>query len=246
MELNTNTIPNISVDCVIFGFDFEKLNVLLLERTLENEKGETEFCDHTLVGHHVRLNETLNESAARILKETTGLSNIYLEQFYVFGNPNRLKKERSAKWLKSIDRDPDMRVFSVGYFSLVNVNDVHVSYTERNAGWHGIDGIEELGFDHNKILDKALLALRRKIKTHPIAFELLPTKFTISQLQKLYEVILNIDIDKRNFRKKIASAPYIVPLNEKQKNVAHKPAQLYMFSNEIYEATKKQDFSFFV
>jgi len=246
MENTLNTIPNISIDCVIFGFDFEKLNVLLVERSLNDENGVPVFCDHTLVGHHVKTDETLDESAARILREMTGLTNIYLEQFQVFGNPNRLNKSRSKTWLESIGRDPKLRVFTVGYFSLVNVNKVQISYTERNANWFDVENIEELGFDHNEIIEKALIALRRKIKTHPIVFELLPLKFTLSQLQKLYEVILNIEIDKRNFRKKISSAPYIVALIEKQKNVPHKPAQLYMFSNDIYEATKKKDFNFFI
>jgi hypothetical protein len=119
-----------------------------------------------------------------------------------------------------------------------------VSYTQRHAKWYDIKKIEELGFDHNKILGRALEALQTKIRTHPIAFELLPTKFTLSQLQKLYEVVLDVKIDRRNFRKKIASASYIVPLKEKQQNVSHKPAQLYMFSREIYEATKKVLFNF--
>ncbi len=242
--MNDNTISNLSVDCVIFGFDSEKLNVLLLERKLEAENGETVFCDHTLVGHHVRVGETLDESAARILEETTGLSNIYLEQFYTFGNPDRLKKPRAKLWLESIGRNPEERVISVGYFSLVNVNSVHVSYTERHASWFNLNEIEDLGFDHKEILNKALEALQTKIKTNPLAFELLPQKFTLSHLQKIYEVVLGIEIDKRNFRKKVSQVPYIVPLKEKQQKVSHKPAQLYMFSRDIFEATKKKDFNF--
>ena len=243
-ELGDNTNPYISVDCVIFGFDFEKLNVLLLERCLADEKGTLVFRDHSLVGHHIRTEESLDEAASRVLLATTGLSNIYLEQFYVFGSPNRLKKERAKTWLRYINRDPDQRVVSVGYFSLVNTNAVHVSYTEKHAGWFDIKEIGELAFDHNEILNKGLEALRRKIKSEPIAFELLPPKFTLTQLQKLYEVVLGIEIDKRNFRKKAQQANYIVPLNEKQKDVSHKPAQLFMFSRDIYEATKKEDFSF--
>jgi len=238
------TYPYISVDCVIFGFDFERLNVLLLERVLEDENGNQVFSDHSLVGHHVKINESLDEAAARILLETTGLSNIYLEQFYAFGARDRLSKERTKLWLKATGRDPDQRIFTVGYFSLVNTNAVNVSYTQRHASWFDIHEVEELAFDHNEILDKGLEALRRKIKSEPIAFELLPPKFTLSQLQKLYEVVLGIEIDKRNFRKKALQASYIVPLNEKQKDVSHKPAQLFMFSRDIYEATKKEDFSF--
>lgn len=243
-EAIINTNPYISVDCVIFGFDFEKLNVLLLERSLMDNDGNLIFSDHSLVGHHIKTNESLDDAAARVLLESTGLSNIYLEQFYVFGAPDRLKKDRSQLWLKSIGRNPETRVVSVGYFSLVNTNAVHVSYTQRHASWCDIHEVGELAFDHNKILEKGLEALRRKIKSEPIAFELLPQKFTLSQLQKLYEVVLGIEIDKRNFRKKAILANYIVPLNEKQKDVSHKPAQLFMFSRDIYEATKKENFSF--
>ncbi|MDF1550772.1 MAG: NUDIX domain-containing protein [Bacteroidales bacterium] len=239
-----DTNPYISVDCVIFGFDFEKLNVLLLERNLSDGDGNLIFSDHSLVGHHIKINESLDAAAARVLFETTGLSNIYLEQFFVFGSPDRLKKERAQLWLKSIGRDPEKRVVTVGYFSLVNTNAVHVSYTQRHACWCNINEVGELAFDHNQILDKGLEALRLKIKSEPIAFELLPQKFSLSQLQKLYEVVLGIEIDKRNFRKKAIQANYIVPLNEKQKDVAHKPAQLFMFSRDIYEATKKENFNF--
>jgi 8-oxo-dGTP diphosphatase len=243
-EVLDGTIQHISIDCVIFGFDFEKLNVLLLERTLLNEDGSIVFSDHSLVGQHIMNNESLEDAAYRILLETTGLSNIYLEQFYAFGSPTRLDKERAKLWLKSIGRNPDERVITVGYFSLVNTNDVNISYSERHASWFNIKEVKNLAFDHDLILAKALEALRRKIKSDPIAFELLPKKFTLSQLQKLYEVVLDISIDKRNFRKKVIQSNYIVPLNEKQKDVTHKPAQLFMFSRDVYDATKKEDFSF--
>ena len=242
--MNKNINPNISVDCVIFGFDFEKLNVLLLERKLSDDSGSIIFKDHSLVGHHIVEDESLDDAAARILLETTGLSNIYLEQFHAFGNPNRLNKERTKLWLKSIGQNPKERIITIGYFSLINTNAVHVSYTQRHASWHNINNVKDLAFDHNEILNKALDAIRQKIKSEPIAFELLPQKFSISQLQKIYEVVLGIEIDKRNFRKRVQQASYIVALNEKQKDVSHKPAQLFMFSKEIYNATKKGTFSF--
>jgi len=242
MYLEAN--PHISVDCVIFGFDFEKLNVLLLERSLSDHDGNLIFCDQSLVGQHIKGNESLDDAAARVLLESTGLSDIYLEQFYVFSAPDRLHKDRAKLWIKSIGKDPETRVITVGYFSLINTNAVNVSYTQRHASWCDINSVKELAFDHNEILNKGLEALRRKIKSEPIAFELLPQKFSLSQLQRLYEVVLGIEIDKRNFRKKAQQASYIVPLNEKQKDVSHKPAQLFMFSREIYEATKKKDFSF--
>jgi 8-oxo-dGTP diphosphatase len=242
--LAENTIPGISVDCVIFGFDFEKLNVLLLERCLKDENGELIFCDQSLVGHHIKLNESLDEAANRILKETTGLSNIYLEQFFTFGSPERLKKERAKLWLQSIGRDPEQRVITIGYFSLVNTWNVDISHTPRNARWVEVCKIEELAFDHNQIINKALEALRRKMQYEPIAFELLPKKFTLSQLQKLYEAVFGMEFDKRNFRKKAQLSSYIVPLKEKQNNVSHKPARLFMFSRDIYEATRKENLSF--
>lgn len=243
-ELAHNTNPSISVDCVIFGFDFEKLNVLLLERKLTDNNGNEIFRDHSLIGNHIKFDESLDDAAKRILHKTTGLSDIYLDQFYTFGSPDRLKKERANKWLSSTGRDPNRRVVSTGYLSLVNTNRVKIEETPRHANWHDIITIGDLAFDHNLILDKALEALKTKIKSEPIAFELLPQKFTLSQLQKIYEVVLGTEIDKRNFRKKALLADYIVPLNEKQKKVAHKPAQLFMFSRDIYEATKKEDLNF--
>lgn len=242
--MTDQTNPHISVDCVIFGFDFEKLNVLLLERKLENPDGSLVFCDQSLVGQHIRNDESLDAAASRILYETTGLSNIYLEQFFTFGCPERLNKERARIWLKSIGRNPDERVITTAYFSLVNTHDVQISYAPRHACWCDIKTVKNLAFDHDIILQKGLEALRKKIKTDPIAFELLPKKFTLTQLQKLYEAILDISIDKRNFRKKAIQSDYIVALNEKQKDVSHKPAQLFMFSRDVYQATKKEDFSF--
>jgi hypothetical protein len=242
--MTDQTNPHISVDCVIFGFDFEKLNVLLLERKLENPDGSLVFCDQSLVGQHIKNNESLDAAAARILHETTGLSNIYLEQFFTFGCPERLKKERARIWLQSIGRNPNERVITTAYFSLVNTHDVEISYSPRHACWCDIKTVKNLAFDHDHILQKGLEALRNKIKSEPIAFELLPKKFTLTQLQKLYEAILDINIDKRNFRKKAIQSDYIVPLSEKQKDVSHKPAQLFMFSRDVYHATKKEDFGF--
>lgn len=243
-EMSVDINPHVSIDCVIFGFDFEKLNVLLVERSLENEKGELLFCDQSLVGHHTKYFESLEDAAYRVLKKLTGLSEIFLEQFHVFSHPDRLKKERDKLWLKSIGRDIEKQVISCGFFSLVNTNEVSVSYIPKHAKWCDIKEVGELAFDHNDILEKGLAALRLKIKHEPIAFELLPKKFTLTQLQKLYEAVLGIEIDKRNFRKKVHNVDYIVALNEKQTGVAHKPAQLFMFSKEVYNATQKEVLNF--
>ncbi|TLX72570.1 NUDIX hydrolase [Labilibacter sediminis] len=237
----------ISADCVIFGFDFEQLNVLLVDRTLRNdETGEVEFEDLTLTGNHIYEDETVDEAANRILYDLTGLQNIYLEQFKTFAHPDRLKKPNDRKWLLHDGRDPDKRIVSIGYFALLATQDVTLEWKGRNVKWVPVHEIGELAFDHNLILQRALIELRNKIKHEPIGFELLPEKFTLSQLQKLYEIILDTEFDKRNFRKKVARMKYLIPLDEKQTGVAHKPARLYMFSREVYEKTKKELFDFWV
>jgi len=236
--------PNISVDCVIFGYDFKDLNVLLVERTLLSEKGDLIFTDHTLLGNHIYEEEDIDEAAMRILKELTGFENIFLEQFHTFAHPKRLENEKDRQWLRSIGFDPDNRVITVGYYSLLNCKEVTLHAGNRRVCWVPVNIVGDLAFDHNLILAKAYEDLKLKVMLGPIAYQFLPRKFTLSQLQKLYEVIFNIRFDKRNFRKKVARMKYLVPLNEKQKGVAHKPAQLYMFSREVFEMTKKGVFEF--
>ncbi|MFT3740142.1 MAG: NUDIX domain-containing protein [Breznakibacter sp.] len=235
---------NISVDCVIFGFDGEQLNVLLVDRTLADAQGNILFSDLTLTGNHIYEHEDLDDAAQRILFDLTGLSNIYLEQFSAFAHPDRLKKTADQQWLAASERNPDSRIVTIGYFSLLATKKVTLEWKGRNVKWYPLPGIGELAFDHNSILNKALAALRSKLRNEPIGFELLPEKFTLSQLQKVYEVILGAPLDKRNFRKKIARMKYLIPLDEKQKGVAHKPAQLYIFSREVYERTKREMFDF--
>lgn len=239
--------PNFSVDCVIFGFDFQKLNVLLVERTLEDEKtGKTVFTDYTLAGNHVYDDEDFDSAAERILYDLTGFEHIYLEQFHTFGNPDRLNKEKDVKWLQHLGMNPENRIITVAYYSLVNINEKVIKEKGRKIIWHAIDEPIDLAFDHGEIIEKALEALRNKIRTNPIGFKLLPPKFTLTQLQKLYEEIMGVTYDKRNFRKKISRMDYLVPLNEKQKGVAHKPARLFTFSKDVYETTKKDFFDFTV
>ncbi len=236
----------ISVDCVIFGFDFEKLNVLLVDRTLSDAKGNELFTDMTLTGNHIYEGETIQAAADRILFDLTGLKNIYLEQFRTFAHPDRLNKENDRKWLLHDNRDPDKRIVSIGYFALLSTQKVTLEWKGRNVKWVPVDEVGELAFDHNLILSEALKAMRSTILHEPIGFELLPTKFTLSQLQKVYEIILDTGFDKRNFRKKVSRMSYLMPLDEKQKGVAHKPARLYMFSREVYENTKKEILNFIV
>lgn len=236
---------SVSVDCVIFGFDFTRLNVLLVDRVLIDDKtGNEIFSDLTLTGNHIFEKEELDDAAARILFELTGLENIYLEQFYTFGSPQRITRENDRKWVKSNGRDPENRVFSIGYYSLLATDKVTLQWKGRNVRWVPVAEISDLAFDHMNILQKALLALRKKLVSEPIGFELLPEKFTLSQLQRLYEVILEIKLDKRNFRKKISRMNYLIPLEEKQKGVSHKPARLYFFDRDIYEKDHKELFDF--
>lgn len=240
-------INNISVDCVIFGFHSNSLKVLLTERKLmDEETGELIVNDYTLQGHHVLDGENLDDAAARVLMEKTGLNNIFLMQFYAFGDTDRIRSKKDQCWTKVNHPNIDSQVFSVGYYSLVDSSKVNPDRNHRYTRWFPINNLPELGYDHQKIIMKALDYLRIQIRREPIAFELLPEKFTLTQMQRLFEAILGVKLDKRNFRKKVSQMKYVVSLNEKQNGVAHKPAQVFLFSKDVYEKTKKEkmDFSF--
>lgn len=238
-------IPNISIDCVIFGFDFDQLNVLLVERKLEDKATkETLIDDWTLAGYHIYHDEDVDTAAARILKKLSGLDHIFLEQFYAFGNVKRLSSKKDKLWMEHQQEGFSDRVVTIGYYSLIDNTSVTLSLNERNVKWFPINKLPEMGFDHHEILEKALECLRIKLRSEPIGFELLPDKFTLSQLQRLYEVVIGTQFDRRNFRKKVLQMKYIIPLDEKQKGVKHKPAQLFIFSREVYEKTKKERFDF--
>jgi len=239
--------PNLSIDCVIFGFDFEKLTVILVERKLEDPTtGELTISDYSLTGNHVYIDEPLEEAAKRVLFDLTGLHDIFLKQFYTAGDPDRLKKPKDQLWLKKIGKNPEDRVATVCYFSLLNCNEVTLKKGNRNAAWHPIDKIKNLAFDHQQILNNALKSLQVTLQNEPIGFEMLPEKFTLSQLQKLYEVVFDVELDKRNFRKKISKMKYLVRLDEKQTGVSHKPARFYRFCKDTYEETKSDVLRFSV
>jgi 8-oxo-dGTP diphosphatase len=234
--------PHVSVDCVVFGFEFGKLDVLLIERNMLYE-GKI-FNDLKLPGDLVRIDEDLDTAAARVLKELTGLDKIYLKQFTAIGSPGRLSRQsRDLKWLRSIGH-PEEIVVTIAYYSLINIDQDKASnfILQSNARWYTVSEVKELAFDHLAILQEALLALRTELMLKPIAFELLPPKFTLGQLQQLYEVILGTVLDKRNFRKKVSNMAYIIPINEKQVGVSHKPASYYSFSRKIYEKNRKDSF----
>jgi 8-oxo-dGTP diphosphatase len=235
-------LPNVSVDCVVFGFDLTDLNVLLIERSITNEG--IAYSDLKLPGDLMRVNEDPLDSSRRILEEKTGLSNIFMKQFMSFGSPDRLKRnERDLEWLRQIDY-PDENIITIAYYSLIEIPDKVGSklIIRDDARWCPVQDVTDLVMDHMDILKAALEQLRIDLWNLPVAFELLPEKFTLSQLQKLYEVILGKTFDKRNFRKKMSVKKYLVPLFEKQVGVAHSPARLYTFSREIYSQTLNDDF----
>lgn len=220
--------PALTVDCVVFGLDEGDLKVLLIQRKLKPYKNRW-----ALPGGFVRLDESLDEAARRELAEESGVKNVYLEQLYSFGDLNR---------------DPRERVVTVAYYALVKLagHDVKASTDAENAAWFSVDEAPALAFDHQKILDAALARLKAKVRYEPIGFELLPTKFALSELQHLYEVCLEEKIDKRNFRKKILSMGLLIETNEIQKDVAHRAARLYRFDEKKYRQLKKRGFSFWL
>jgi hypothetical protein len=247
--ISHNIVPNISVDCVIFGFDFEKLNVLLVEREMKDEKsGEILIRDHTLAGYHIFEDEDLDSAAARILKGLTGLDNIFLEQFGAFGQLDRVSSRKDKMWLDYINKGFADRIVTVGYLALIDNTKVTLTLKDRNVAWFPVSAVQdmEMAFDHRYLFLTALEALQRKVKVEPIVFELLPDYFTISQLQKAYEAVLGTSFDKRNFRKKVSQMHYVIPLRKKQQGVPHKPAQYFLFSREVYEKTRKGRISFII
>lgn len=232
-----NTLnPHVSVDCVIFGFDSNKLKVLLIER---EKAGIENSSSHKLKlpGNLILENENLDDSAYRTLKELTGLDNIFLKQFQVFGDPNRLSPEEDLNWLRITSQTPVSRVVTIAYYSLIKLQESNL--TEKTI-WHPVNDLPELVFDHNRIVKMALEALQREIRSEPVCFELLPKKFTIRQMQNLYEAILGEEMDNRNFRKKIMPLKFLVLLDEKEKGVSHKPAQLYKFDRKLYAKHRKE------
>lgn len=236
--------PNISADCVIFGFDFDQLKVLIIRRGVDANSKNTRMA---LPGDLIYDTENLDEAAARILNELTGLDGIFLEQVGAFGDPNRIKTKGDQDWLKSIRAKPEARVVTVAYYSLVKMTDCVLAPASfaMSAEWVAVHDIKELAFDHFNILQSALKKLKEKLDTQPIGFNLLPEKFTIGQLHKLYEAILDKKIDKRNFRRKIIKLNILTNLNEKQTGVAHKPSRFVKFNEKNYRKLCEQGFNNF-
>lgn len=219
-------IKNLSIDCVVFGFENNNLEVLLIKRKRNPEKGSW-----ALPGGFVLNTETLDEAAVRILQETSNVKNIYLEQVHIFSK---------------IDRFPSRRVVTVAYFALINPEKhfLDPGTDTTDVKWHKIDGDIDFPFDHSEIFNKALNQLRQRVRYKPIGFELLPQKFSLTQLQNLYECILGESLDKRNFRKKILGLKMLLPLDDFQRGVSHRAARLYKFDFRAYQILKKKGFNF--
>lgn len=223
---------NVSVDCVVFGWSGKDLNVLLIEQK------RADINKHlppriALPGDLVLENEGLDDAAIRILKELTNLEGIFLHQFHTFGNPERVKGLKDRDWLRSFREHPEAHVITVAYYSLVRMDGFkpEASSFASKTQWIKLKEIPDLVFDHNEIVSTALDHLKMDVEQKNIGFELLPEKFTLSQIQSLHEAILERKLDKRNFRKSIKKLETIVPLNEKQVGVTHKPGQLFVYLN---------------
>jgi len=244
-------LKNQSVDCVIFGFKDNKLNVLLWQvntevvKTFFAEKDKYEevkilFEENPIHGHqdywgligtHLPVDEDLDEYAKHILTISTGLNEVYLKQVNTFGN---------------VDRVPFMRVLTTAYYAIINpeYHDMQQSEMAKVLRWFELDKLPKLLFDHKKIIEKSLHKLREEVSYHPVGFHMLPEKFTLTELQTLYEVILDKNLDTRNFRKKIQNMGLLVDTNEKQTNVAHRAAKLYSFDVQIYNKLKEEGLNF--
>lgn len=216
---NINRIA-LSVDCVIFGFDENKLKVLLIRSDLKKFQGLW-----SLLGDLVDPTEELDSAATRILKQRTGLDDVYLEQVKTFG---------------CLDRHPAGRVVTVAYYSLINIQHHKLQILDNELHWHDVNDITELAFDHKKILDSSFEQLQRRVQEHPLAFSLLPKKFSLRELQNVYEAILDTKMDRRNFRKKFFAMDFLVDIDQMEQDVPHRPGRLYNFNYNKYEKKKKK------
>ena len=220
--------PSVTVDCVVLGLDFgaAALEVLLIQRGMEPFRHAW-----ALPGGFVQDDEDLDAAARRELREETGIEDVYLEQLYTFGAPAR---------------DPRGRVITVAYYALAKLSDyrIRAATDAENVAWYPLHELPALAFDHAAIIEHAALRLRGKVRYAPIGFELLPPRFSLTQLQRLYEIILERPLDKRNFRKKILSLGLVIETDEVEQGVRHRAARLYRFDRKKYERLLKQGFEF--
>ncbi len=243
MEQRQHAIPlannHISVDCVVVGFDGERLKVLLVKRAGE-EQGEV-FHDMKLPGSLIYMDEDLDEAAKRVLNELTGLKNVRLVQFKAFGSKDRTKNPKDVHWLEHAMQSKVERIVTIAYLSLVKIDRaLSKGLDDYQACWVALEDIKDLAFDHNQIIREAMQYIRQYVGANPSSlFDLLPRKFTVSQLRTLYELAYGKPIDARNFHKKIALMEYVAPLEEKQQGVAHRAARYYRFDKKIYNKVRR-------
>jgi 8-oxo-dGTP diphosphatase len=211
----------ITVDCVIFGFDENELKVLLIRSDIAMYKGMWSLLGDFAIDN----DEDLDEAAYRILKERTGMNDVYLEQVKTFGKPSR---------------HPGGRVLTVAYCSLLNIQHHELKIHAHELHWHNVSSLKEMAFDHKEILDVCYKWLQKRIQEHPLGFNLLPDKFSLRELQNLYEAILGVSLDRRNFRKKFASMDLLIDTGEMELDVPHRPGKLYKFNFEKYEKNKRK------
>jgi 8-oxo-dGTP diphosphatase len=212
------TVP-LTVDCVIFGFDDNTLKVLLIKSDLDQFHGKL-----SLLGDNILSNEDLDTAANRVLMMRTGMKDVYLEQVQTFSKPNR---------------HPGGRVVTTVYASLLNIKHHSLDILDNELNWHKVTDINTMAFDHKEILDTCYLWLQKRIQEHPLAFNLLPEKFSLRALQNVYEAILDTKLDRRNFRKKFASMGFLRDTNEFESQVTHRPGKLFIFDFAEYEKRKK-------
>jgi ADP-ribose pyrophosphatase YjhB (NUDIX family) len=215
----------VAVDCIIFGFDGDQLKALLIKRGFEPEKGKW-----SLMGGFIGKSENAEQAAARVLYQLTGMNNIYMEQLSTFTD---------------VKRDSAGRVISIAYFALINIADYSQQLQlEHEARWFQLHRIPPLIFDHRKMVMKAKERLKEKVVAHPIGFELLPTKFTLPQLQSLYEAIYDMPLDKRNFTKKMLSLGVLNKQKEKERQSSRKGAFYYVFDSAKYKKLQSNGVKF--
>jgi len=218
---------SVTVDCVVFGLDnIQKLKVLLIQRGVAPYKNSW-----ALPGGFIQPEESIEAAAARELREETGVQEIFLEQLYTFGD---------------VTRDPRDRVITIAYYALINIGEytLQAQTDAKNVNWFPLNSLPVLAFDHEHILQVAKQRLKGKLRYQPVGFELLPAKFTLTQLQRLYETVLEKKLDKRNFRHKILKMNLLINTSEIETNVSHRPAKLYQFNRQRYEELNQVGFNF--
>ena len=219
-KLDDDVRIGISVDCVIFGFDENELKVLLIKSDLSQYKGKW-----SLLGDLINSQEDIEQAAYRVLKERTGMEDVYLEQVKAFGE---------------VIRHPAARVITIAYCSLLNVHHYEFSILDNELHWHSLSSVQEMAFDHKQILDVCYAWLQKRVQEHPLGFSLLPKTFSLRELQNLYEAITDAKLDRRNFRKKFFSMDLLIDTGDYETDVSHRPGKLYRFNYEKYEQKERK------